>query len=429
MTKIISCSMINNRGSARTALTAASLAAVAVGLIIVPGVAQARTDSLPLGDSDLPEVRNTATLAPGVTLTSIRRGNEPAPKDEILTTTRGPWNVHVLTIDPRRAEGKLFADYGKDLAGTETVGELVDGSGGLAGINAGFFTFTASKVSPGDPVGAGVYGGKLLSEPTATNPIQREFVVDADRTSARIADWSFSATVTDRRTGHRVMIDELNHTPAVPVDCAELTDPTTCAVPGETVWIDPEFGASTPSGPGVEIVQDRKGCLVRMSATERGTTLEPGEHALQATGSDAAALVTAAGNGCTKNRTVLTEADGRPVELTPETFAVNGQPQLTRAGEVVVTPIDDDFNNRNPRSVAGVTKRGEIELIAIDGRSENSVGTSIVETAKVARSLGLVDSLNLDGGGSTTLYADGKDVNTPSGTADRPVGDALIYRK
>lgn len=428
MTKIISASMINSRRPARLALAATALTAITTALIAVPAVAQVRQQTLPLGDRDLPETRRTTTLAPGVTLMSIHRGDEPADPDEILTTTRGPWNVHVLTIDPRRATGKLFADYGKDLAGTETVGDLVRRSDALAGINAGFFTFTASAVSPGDPVGAGAYGGELLSEPTATNPIQREFVVDARRTTARIADWSFSASATNKRTGHSTTIDELNHTPAVPTGCADLPDPTTCTVPGETVWIDPQFGASTPSGPGVEIVQDKRGCLLRMSTTERGTTLRNGEHSLQATGSDAAALITAAGSGCTTNEKVLTEEDGSPTRLTRNTFAVNGQPQLTEAGKLAVQPIDDSFNNRNPRSVAGITARGEIMLIALDGRSVNSVGTSIVETAKVARSLGLVDSLNLDGGGSTTLYADGSEVNTPSGTADRPVGDALIYR-
>lgn len=429
MTKIISDSMIDKPRWSRGAMAGVALVAISGALAVAPGVAQARQDTLPLGDRDLPETRTTSTLAPGVTLTSIQRGDEPADEDDILTTTRGPWQVHVLTINPRQAKGELIAGYGKDLAGAETVGDLVQQADGLAGINAGFFTFTGSDVSPGDPTGPGVYGGQLLSEPNPTIPSQRAFVVDAAKTTARIADWSFSSSVTNRQTGHRAEIDELNHTPAVPEKCADLEDPTTCATPGETVWIDPEFGASTPKGPGVEVVQDRRGCLVRMSATQRGTELKPGEHALQATGRNTSALLTAAGTGCTKNKTLLTEADGSKAKVNRHTYAVNGHPELTRHGKIVAEPIDDSFNNRNPRSVAGTTASGEIKMIALDGRSVNSVGTSMVETAKVARSLGLVDSLNLDGGGSTTLYADGKDVNTPSDSPDRPVGDALIYRR
>ncbi|WP_199562055.1 phosphodiester glycosidase family protein [Micromonospora deserti] len=38
-------------------------------------------------------------MAAGVTLTRIERGTEPAPADQINTTTRGPCVVNVLTID------------------------------------------------------------------------------------------------------------------------------------------------------------------------------------------------------------------------------------------------------------------------------------------------------------------------------------------
>jgi hypothetical protein len=45
----------------------------------------------------------------------------------------------------------------------------------------------------------------------------------------------------------------------------------------------------------------------------------------------------------------------------------------------------------------------------------------------VARSLGLRDAMNLDGGGSTTMVVDGTVVNVPSdATGQRPVGDALV---
>jgi exopolysaccharide biosynthesis protein len=49
------------------------------------------------------------------------------------------------------------------------------------------------------------------------------------------------------------------------------------------------------------------------------------------------------------------------------------------------------------------------------------------ETAAVAHALGMDDAVNLDGGGSTAMSVDGALVNQPSGTSERPVGDALIY--
>ncbi|CAM5468779.1 Sporulation domain-containing protein OS=Streptomyces albaduncus OX=68172 GN=FHS32_003126 PE=4 SV=1 [Streptomyces griseoloalbus] len=45
----------------------------------------------------------------------------------------------------------------------------------------------------------------------------------------------------------------------------------------------------------------------------------------------------------------------------------------------------------------------------------------------MARSLGLRDAVNLDGGGSTTMVANGRVINAPSDAAgERPVGDALL---
>jgi hypothetical protein len=126
--------------------------------------------ALPLGDQDLAETRTTQTLARGVTLTSIVRGTDPASADEINTTTRGPWRVQVLTIDPRTARGHLKATYGQDLAGTETVTDLVRSSGALAGVNASFFTFTASQLYPGTPVGLGLWCRRWWSSGRWTRP-------------------------------------------------------------------------------------------------------------------------------------------------------------------------------------------------------------------------------------------------------------------
>ena len=66
-------------------------------------------------------------------------------------------------------------------------------------------------------------------------------------------------------------------------------------------------------------------------------------------------------------------------------------------------------------------------LYVLDGRSTTSLGTSIVETAALARALGMRDAINLDGGGSTTMVQNGQVVNSPSdSTGERPVGDAIL---
>ncbi|SNS18838.1 Predicted protein [Geodermatophilus pulveris] len=45
----------------------------------------------------------------------------------------------------------------------------------------------------------------------------------------------------------------------------------------------------------------------------------------------------------------------------------------------------------------------------------------------MARGLGMVGAVDLDGGGSTTLAVDGELASSPSDTAgERPVGDAVV---
>ena len=52
---------------------------------------------------------------------------------------------------------------------------------------------------------------------------------------------------------------------------------------------------------------------------------------------------------------------------------------------------------------------------------------NLYELADYLLSIGAVDAMNLDGGGSTTMFLDGKVVNTPSDKeGERKVGDAIL---
>ena len=39
---------------------------------------------------------------------------------------------------------------------------------------------------------------------------------------------------------------------------------------------------------------------------------------------------------------------------------------------------------------------------------------------------GVIDAMNLDGGGSTTMVVNGRVVNSPSGGSERPVNNAVL---
>lgn len=90
------------------------------------------------------------------------------------------------------------------------------------------------------------------------------------------------------------------------------------------------------------------------------------------------------------------------------------------------------FNTtRHPRSAVGLTADNKLLLVAVDGRSESGSGVGLSSLTVLLQALGAVDAMNLDGGGSTTLYARGITqsgvVNRPSDkTGERTVANALL---
>ena len=98
------------------------------------------------------------------------------------------------------------------------------------------------------------------------------------------------------------------------------------------------------------------------------------------------------------------------------------------------------FNRlRHPRSAIGIKANGTVILLTVDGRNENSAGMSLFELIKTMRWLGCVSAINLDGGGSTTLWVNGFGsngvVNYPSDNklwdheGERKVANAILLKK
>ena len=68
-------------------------------------------------------------------------------------------------------------------------------------------------------------------------------------------------------------------------------------------------------------------------------------------------------------------------------------------------PSTSFYTKRHPRTFIGTTSDGWVYLVVIDGRTPGKAdGATIHETALIARLLGLENALNLDGGGSSTLW-------------------------
>ncbi|MFD0940351.1 phosphodiester glycosidase family protein [Pedobacter boryungensis] len=98
------------------------------------------------------------------------------------------------------------------------------------------------------------------------------------------------------------------------------------------------------------------------------------------------------------------------------------------------------FNRlRHPRTAIGMKPNGKIILLTVDGRQENSAGVSLFELTKVMRWLGCTSAINLDGGGSTTLWVSNAPengvINYPSDNkkwdheGSRKVANVILLKK
>lgn len=82
-------------------------------------------------------------------------------------------------------------------------------------------------------------------------------------------------------------------------------------------------------------------------------------------------------------------------------------PWLIQNREINTLSVTPFNKNRHPRSGVCFTD-SEIILITVDGRTSDSYGINLSEFAALMRWLGCSDGINLDGGGSTTLYVKGE---------------------
>jgi exopolysaccharide biosynthesis protein len=115
---------------------------------------------------------------------------------------------------------------------------------------------------------------------------------------------------------------------------------------------------------------------------------------------------------------------------TCEEFVLVAGPILLKDSVLQSLPDMDFTHMRHPRSCVGITAESII-FITVDGRSDEAAGMSLQELQSFALSLGCLEAINLDGGGSTTMWTwDQGIVNVPSDrTGERPVANALIIRK
>lgn len=91
-------------------------------------------------------------------------------------------------------------------------------------------------------------------------------------------------------------------------------------------------------------------------------------------------------------------------------------PTLLKGGEIVVdasTEVGVANPSGNPRTAIAQIAEGHYLFVVADGRTDESKGPTLLELATVLRELGAVTAYNLDGGGSATMYFNGRLINNP----------------
>jgi hypothetical protein len=84
---------------------------------------------------------------------------------------------------------------------------------------------------------------------------------------------------------------------------------------------------------------------------------------------------------------------------------------------------------KHPRTAIGFNTR-YFFMVVVDGRrKEISMGMKPDELGSLMLTLGCTEAMNLDGGGSSTFWADGKTRNSVAGSRERDRSDALVVVK
>lgn len=342
-------------------------------------------------------------IAPGVTYYTL---DAPAHLG-----ADAPISARLLEIRPR--DVRLDLELGRNgKQGRDTVPSMAARRGAIAAVNAGFFG------TNGDPAGIFKIDGLLVSDTARPRGAVAFASPDGapllfDRVTAR-------ARVRAGRTSVPAGVD-------------------TARGPRSVVVYTPRYGAVTrTSGEGTEWTLSGQPLRVTAITKSAPSPIPAGGFVISASGAIPPALARLE----IRDRVDITFTYAPALGTPPAAWRraddiVGGAGLLLWRGREVRDWKEEQLgaagfvDARHPRTLIGRDREGDVWLVVVDGRQPgHSVGMSLPELTAMARTLGLVDALNLDGGGSTTMVVNGAVVNRPSDpTGPRPVSDAIVVLK
>ncbi len=337
----------------------------------------------------------------------------------------GPWSIHVIRV-PRqggRFQFHTMHALGKALGLASVADQATpsDSAPGIpvAAINGDFYQRDGPYA--GDPRGLQIMEGELISAPTGgacfcIDAIGEPHAINA--VSLLQATWPGGLTS--------------------PIGLNESR------LPNRVTLYTPALGSSTHTTGGRELVLEQQGnspwLPLRPGRTHLGRVREVRESG--DTRIPAGCMVLSIGPALLKTTPVI--EPGAEISLSTTTepslrgvrTAISGGPILVRRAkrQRFKAPDSDSYEfssvvERHPRSAVGWNEN-YFFLVTVDGRQKGvSAGMTLDELATYLVELDCQEALNLDGGGSATLWYDGKVRNHPCDGYEREVANSLIVFK
>jgi hypothetical protein len=352
----------------------------------------------------------------------------------------GPWNVHLVRVDLRRADIEVRPARARDqLKGRERVSDMarraaVGGVRVLAGVNGDFFELKSGENENNQVIAGEWWKGLMVTDSPYDTYDNTHVQLGIDGAGRPVMDrFELEGKVWDHDVATPILAVNFNPS-GKPEGTALYTSRFGAAAPHDTTRATVE-AALVPAGRrGDTLLFVRRGPVATVSGSPIPTD---------------GAVMAAYGAGL-RQKEVQALAEGDTVKVLLATLPhagaraaaprmlIGGWPRILRdganvAGESATTEgtISRNAEMRHPRTAVGFSRDSTtLFILTVDGRSENSGGMTLGELATMMQKLGAWQAMNFDGGGSTTMVIDGALVNSPSdATGEREVGNALLVVK
>lgn len=301
---------------------------------------------------------------------------------------RGLEKVHFVTFDPRnpaldvqpgKTDGRVYGMQGvtKMASDADKPGNRV-----IAAMNGDFY-----DLATGIPLGFFMGDQEILTNPPGN---WFAFGLKADGTTLYGPSPKLTRTVTIGGTTSPIdMINRQRNADSLVLFTSSFHTSTTSNDLGDEVVLDIVEGE-------VKSGQTLKMRVAEVHKNKGNTQLAEGKVVLSASGTRRA-LLSYLQPGDEVTASFELEASWQDVKM-----AIGGSELLVKDG--VVLPNNDTAVH--PRAAIGTKADGSVVMIEIDGRTPGfSEGVQLTELGQIMKDLGVVNALNLDGGGSATFVA------------------------